>query len=288
MKKTLLSTLLIATLSLLGCNMKATSPDVVTSFYPLYFFAEQIGGNKSQILNITPAGAEPHDYEPTAKDVAAIQDSKLLILNGIGLETWSDSIQKNTNIEKTLIISAGEGLANQSDPHVWLSPPLAQKMVDKITDAFIQIDPANQAYYKTNSKALKMKLVDLDAEYKNSLKTCKQKNIVTSHSAFGHLAKSYGFSQTPISGLSPDAEPSAKQLAEISNFAKKNNVKYIFFESLVSPKLSETVANEIGAKTLVLNPLEGLSEEELSSGKNYFTEMQANLENLKIALECTK
>lgn len=296
MKKILLSTLLITSLSLLGCttepNPTGDSSDekisVVTSFYPLYFFAEEIGGNKVQILNITPAGAEPHDYEPTAKDIAAIQNSKLLILNGGSLETWSDNIKKNTDPKKTLIISAGENLGNQSDPHVWLSPTLAQKMVDKIADGFTEKDPANQAYYEANSKALKIKLGNLDSQYKNSLKNCKQKNIVTSHSAFGHLATSYGLTQMPISGLSPDAEPSAKQLVKISDFAKKNNVKYIFFESLVSPKLSETVANEIGAKTLVLNPLEGLSEEELSTGKNYFTEMLSNLDNLKIALECTK
>lgn len=296
MRNFLLSTLLITSLSLLGCTTEPTStgdsPDekisVVTSFYPLYFFAKEIGGNKVQILNITPAGAEPHDYEPTAKDIAAIQNSKLLILNGGGLETWSDNIQKNTDPKKTLIISVGEDLVTQADPHVWLSPTLAQKMADKIADGFIQKDSANQAYYEANTKALKMKLGDLDSQYKNSLKNCKQKNIVTSHSAFGHLATSYGFTQMPISGLSPDAEPSAKQLAEISDFAKKNDVKYIFFESLVSPKLSETVANEIGAKTLVLNPLEGLNEEELSIGKNYFTEMLSNLDNLKIALKCTK
>ncbi len=270
---------------------------VVASFYPLYFFSSQIGGDKANVTNIVPAGAEPHDYEPTAQDMAKMESSRLIILNGGGLEAWSDNIQKNIDAKNTTIITAGEGLTTQqvtedgetgTDPHVWLDPPLAEKMVDKIAQGFEQVDPANKDYYQSNADALKAKLNNLDVAYKQSLSTCKEKNIITSHAAFGYISTTYGLNQVPIAGLSPDAEPSPQQLADIVKFAKDNNVKYIFFESLVSPKLSQTIATEVGAQTLVLNPIEGLSDEELAQGKNYLTVMQDNLTNLQTALQCNK
>ena len=270
---------------------------VVASFYPLYFFSREIGGDKADVTNIVPSGAEPHDYEPTAQDMAKMESCKLIILNGGGLEAWSDSVRKNIDAKNTTIVVAGEGLTTQqvteggqteTDPHVWLAPRLAQKMVERIAQAFEQADPANKDYYQSNADSLKTKLGDLDAEYRRGLSTCKSKNIITSHAAFGYLATAYGLNQVPIAGLSPDAEPSPRQLADIAKFARDNNVKYIFFESLASPKLSQTIATEVGAQTLVLNPIEGLSEEEMSQGKTYFSIMQDNLTNLRTALQCTK
>ncbi|MBI5412262.1 zinc ABC transporter substrate-binding protein [Candidatus Peregrinibacteria bacterium] len=268
---------------------------VITSFYPLYYFAGQIGGDKAVIINIAPAGAEPHDYEPTAQDMAQIEDSQLVILNGLNLEPWGKSISQNTRSKNATIIMVGETLAiqpilkedkNSIDPHVWLSPVLAMQMVDKIADGFVKVDPKNASFYTANASALKLKLDQLDAEYKQGLGQCAQRDIVTSHAAFGYLAKTYHFNQIAISGLSPDAEPLPRQFARIVDAAKKNKVRFIFFESLVSPKLSEALANEIGAKTLVLNPIEGLSDRELAQGKNYFTEMEINLAHLQTALEC--
>lgn len=258
---------------------------VATSFYPLYFFASQIAGDNAEVYNITPYGSEPHDYEPTAKDIARIEKSKLLIINGAGLETWADKIKVELTNKNIPILIAGNTIANE-DPHIWLSPPLAKKEIYAILQGFITIDENNKDYYQDNANKLKLHLDELDQQYKNGLMTCVQKNFVTSHAAFGHLAQAYGLTQTSISGLSPDEEPSTKQLAEVADFAKKNNIKYIFFESLVSPKLSETVAVEIGAKTLVLDPIEGISEDDMKLGKNYFTIMEDNLKNLTIALEC--
>lgn len=270
---------------------------VSTSFYPLYFFAQNIGADKANVINITPAGAESHNYEPTAQDIITIENSKLLILNGEGLEIWANNIQQNINDKKTLIMRAGERLATQKllengnniiDPHVWLSPTLAQQMVDKIVDGFIKIDPSNSFYYEQNADTLKSKLKDLDSQYKQGLGNCSKHNIITSHAAFGYLATNYNFNQVPIAGLFTDTEPSPKQLINITNFAKKNNVKYIFFENLVSPKLSQTLAQEINATILPLNPIEGLTKDELNQGKNYISEMQNNLVNLQIALQCKK
>lgn len=279
---------------------------VATSFYPLYYFAIEVGKDRAKVINITPVGSESHDYEPTAQDVAIITNSKLLILNGTGFEPWYEKIKRDIVQKNIKVIETTQGLnlmegevedeekeeeredRNSKDPHVWLSPVLAGRQIEKIKDAFIEVDSQNKDYYSINAKDLQDRLIKLDKKYRDGLKECKQKNIVTSHIAFAYLAKEYGLNQVAISGLSPDEEPSAQQLTEVTKFAKENNVKYIFFESLVSPKLSETIANEVGAKTLVLDPIEGLSDDDIKQGKNYFTVMEDNLKNLKTALQCSK
>jgi len=267
---------------------------ITASFYPVYFLSKEIAGDKADVFNVTPAGAEPHDYEPTAQDMAKMENSKMIVLNGGGLEAWADNVKQNFG-NKAVIVVAGAGLTNKAtiengeqktDPHIWLDPVLVKEMANRILDGFIQIDPLNKDYYRTNAEALILRLENLDNEYRQGLADCKSRDIITSHSAFGYLAAAYGLNQVSVTGLSPDEEPSVQQLAEVAKFAKDNNIKYIFYESLISPKLSETIANEVGAKTLVLNPLEGLSSEEVSQGKDYFTEMENNLSNLKTALEC--
>lgn len=291
-----------ATIVFVFYNKKVSAPSesdgkttVTASFYPLYFLAREIGGDKADVKDITPSGAEPHDYEPTAQDIARIEKSRLLIINGGGMEAWADSIRQNINPERTSIVVAGEGLDTRklagegktaADSHVWLSPVLAGRMADKIAQGLSAADPANKDYYFANLSALRSKLDDLDQEYRKGLENCERKDIITSHAAFGYLAAEYGLNQVPIAGLSPDVEPSPQEIARIVKFAKENNIKYIFFESLVSPKLAQTIAAEAGVETLVLNPIEGLSDEDLAQGKTYFTEMENNLTNLKIALQC--
>ncbi len=260
---------------------------VTASFYPLYFFASEIGGDKAVVNNITPAGAEPHDYEPTPQDIAKIENSKLLILNG-GFEAWGDKIKGGLVGKGVVLVIAGEGLLTKSDPHVWLSPALAKIETQRILAGFIKVDPTNTSYYSKNEKELETKLIQLDQDYKKGLKDCVRRDIVTSHSAFGYLADAYGFNQIAISGLSPDSEPSSQTLVEIVNFVRKNDIKYIFFEKLVSPKLSDTIASETGAKLLVLDPLEGIPQDEIEKGADYFSVMRANLSNLEVALECQK
>lgn len=257
---------------------------VTTSFYPIYFLTTQIGGDLINVENLTPAGTEPHDYELTAQDIVKIKKSKLLVLNGGGLEAWDEKI--NMNVSGPIILSLSDELSDGKDPHIWLSPALAIKIAERVAIELIKIDPKNQLYYESNLSVLKTELINLDSAYKTELKNCQKKDFITSHDAFGYLAQSYGLNQVSIAGFSPEEEPSSKQLADVAKFARDNQIKYIFFESLVSPKLSETIAREIGAQTLVLNPIEGLSVEELNQGKNYLTEMKKNLENLKIALEC--
>lgn len=270
---------------------------VSASFYPLYFLAQEIGGDRADVKNITPAGTEPHDYDPTPQDIVRIQESKLLIVNGAGFEPWLDKIK--SDLSNTAVINTSEGVVLQEgteeheeesnkDPHIWLSPVLAKSQADKILQGYTELDPENGAFYEENAQKLKLRLDELDEKFRQGLNSCELNSFVTSHAAFGYLAREYNLTQVAISGLSPDEEPSAKDLADVANFVKENNIKYIFFETLVSPKLSETIASEVGAQTLVLDPIEGLSEDDIRSGKNYFTVMEDNLKNLQKALQCTK
>ncbi len=268
---------------------------ITTSFYPLYFFTSAIVGDKASVVNITPAGAEPHDYEPTPNDIAMIERSRIVVLNGGGLEAWGDAIRKNINPQKTTVVVAGEGLTTQTvieddkkiiDPHVWQSPILAKQMVQKILAAIILADPQNSEYYTEHAAALLSQLDALDQDYRSGLLACTRKDFVTSHAAFGYMASTYGLVQVPIAGISPDTEPSPKQLAGITQFVRDHKITIIFFESLVSPKLSQTIAKETGASTMVLDPIEGLSDEDLRTGRNYLTVMKDNLKNLQTALTC--
>ncbi len=303
MKKILILLLIVVLIGIglyLGIKNNGRSPSngkmqVTASFYPYYFFASQIGGNKAQVTNIVPAGAEPHDYEPTTGDLVAINSSKLLILNG-QVEPWGAKIQTDLKGKSTVVLVAGQGLFTQNvtdeagktsiDPHVWLSPTRAKVQVNAILNEFIVLDPSNKDYYFRNATKLLADLDKINADFKTGLVSCKKKDIVTSHAAFGYLASDYGLTQIPIAGLSPDAEPSLKDMANITNFVKTNGIKYSFLESLVSPKLSQTIANATGAQTMVLDPLEGLTPVALARGENYLTVMEQNLQNLKIALEC--
>lgn len=301
----IISLILFITVIFIGIKPKLTSTvststdhqlTVATSFYPLYYFASQIGGSKARVINITPAGAEPHDYDLSTYDMAQIDNSQLLILNG-GIESWGDKVKSALSGDHVVIVTAGNGLLSQSviengtgqtDPHVWLDPILAEKEVSAITSGFIKVDPQDTNYFRENEATLNNKLDQLDKSYQQGLTGCKKNSIVTSHAAFGYLATRYGLKQISVAGLSPDAEPSAKQLANIANFISQNQVKYIFFESLITPKLAQTLASETGAQTLVLDPIEGVSLDSQNQGANYFTIMQNNLHNLQIALECSK
>jgi zinc transport system substrate-binding protein len=271
--------------------------NVVASFFPLADFAKNIGGDYVTVTNITPAGAEPHDYEPTPQDIAKVYDSQLFIMNGNGVDAWGEKIQGDLEVKGVTVVKMSDTLASlknnspdepslQYDPHFWLNPINAEKEVNLITDALVKIDPAHKGEYNQNRDAYEKQLADLDQEYKTGLSMCKQHEIVTSHNAFNYMASQYGLTTLYILGLSPDEEPSPKAIADIATEAKQKGIKYIFFESLVSPKLAQTVASEIGAQTLELNPIEGFTDEEVAAGKNYLSQMKANLANLKIALQC--
>lgn len=280
-----------------GKTIQSGKLQVVASFYPMYFFASQIGGNKAEVFTITPASAEPHEYEPTTQDIAKVTDGNMLVLNGGKLESWGVKLRDQLSGSDVLVVTAGDGLANKNlsedgqtiqDPHIWQDPLLAKQEVSRIEKGYEKIDPKDAGYFRANAKKLEGRLDQLDQEFRQGLSTCRQKDFVTSHAAFGYLAARYGINQVAISGISPDQEPSSQKLAEIADLVKKEHIDIVFFESLVSPKLSQTMASETGAKTMVLDPIEGITQDGLRAGQNYLTIMRSNLAALQVALQCTK
>lgn len=260
---------------------------VTASFYPIYFFSSEIGGERAAVWDITPAGSQPHEYEPTAQDIARITQSKMFVLNGGMIDAWGDKIKDELKGNDVVVVHAGAGLTKSPDPHYWLDPVLAKEMAANIEKGFAQIDEKDTSIFKKNLRELDGKLDRLDAEYRQGLSKCGRSDFITSHTAFAYLAARYGLNQIAISGISPDEEPSSRKLTEIADLVRKENIKVIFFESLASPRLSETIAQETGAETLVLDPVEGISESSIKAGKDYFSAMRQNLVNLKKALQCT-
>ncbi|MEP7167175.1 MAG: metal ABC transporter substrate-binding protein [Candidatus Woesebacteria bacterium] len=267
---------------------------VVVSFYPLAEFSKEIGGNLISVTTLTPPGSEPHDFEPNAKDLIALQKAKLFVYNGAGLEIWLDKIGADVKAH-TSLINSSQGISlhtgntegqEMTDPHIWMDPVLASTQVENIKNGLIQVDPTHTTVYETNAKAYQQELMTLDHEFFTGLSNCARHEIVTSHNAFGYLAQRYGLTVQSVSGLSPDEEPSPKKLAEVVQFIRKQNVKYIFFETLLSPKLAQTLASETGTKTIVFNPLEGLTTDEIAQGKTYLSVQRENLAALKTALGC--
>ncbi|MGB8955390.1 MAG: metal ABC transporter substrate-binding protein [Tumebacillaceae bacterium] len=295
--KLAVGSVLAASLLTAGCGTQSADTGskklkVMTTFYPMYEFSKQVAGDLADVSVLVPAGTEPHDWEPTPKDVAQIATANVFVYNGAGFESWVDDVLKSADAQKTKVVEASKGIEliegtdehKALDPHVWLDPVLAQKEVQTIADSLAAADPAHAADYKKNADTYIGKLQVLDTTFKSGLSNAKHRDFVTSHTAFSYLAKRYDLTQEPISGISPEQEPSASEMKGIVEFAKQHQVKTIFFETLVSPKVAEAVAREIGAETDVLNPLEGLTEEERTSGLDYVGVMKKNLEALQKAL----
>ncbi|HEY5695683.1 MAG TPA: zinc ABC transporter substrate-binding protein [Candidatus Saccharimonadales bacterium] len=269
---------------------------VTASYYPLYDFAKNIGGDKAVVTNITPAGSEPHDYEPTPQQLVATQKSAVFIYNGATMEQW---VTKFLPDYKAVVVKASQNIplrqgtnengspdATTADPHFWLDPVLAQQIVKNILAGFIQADPSSSAYFTANANTYIAKLAALDSQFKQGLATCNQRTVVTSHAAFSYIGSRYNLNIVAIAGITPGVEPSAAKLAELSNLVRQNHINYVFFESLASPKLADTIAAETGAKTAVFDPIEGLTESAQQQGKSYISVQQQNLQNLRVALGC--
>lgn len=276
-------------------NQDGSKLQVTATYYPLYDFAKNVGGNKVQVTNQTPAGAEPHDYEPSPKAVAAAQESAVFVYNGGHMEPWAEAFVSDY---KNVAVKASQGInllpaedeehpdEQVQDPHFWLDPVLAQQIVNNIRDGLSNADPANKAYYAQNAREYNAKLARLDADFASGLETCTSRTVISSHDAFSYLGKRYSITVASIAGISPEEEPSAAKLAELSKLAKDQNIQYVFFESLVSPRLADTIATETGAKTLVFDPIEGLLEADQEQGKDYINVQRENLKNLRLALAC--
>lgn len=286
---------------------------VVATFYPLADFARNVGGDSVDVVTVVPAGIEPHDYEPTPQDILKTYEADIFLINGAGIDAWAEKIRPELEARGVKVLQMSELVTllpgsheeheeheteqgmyeeeheeSQYDPHFWLDPLLAEKQIQAIAQALSERDPLHQEEYHMQSNAYVIKLQALDVAYRSSLATCRLDTVVTSHNAFAYLAKRYGFKTISVAGLSPEAEVSPRRLAEIANIVREKGIRYIFFETLVSPKVAQTLVQEVGAQTLVFNPLEGLTEEERLAGVDYLAIMKTNLDNLVTALQCQK
>ncbi|MEV6306418.1 metal ABC transporter substrate-binding protein [Actinoplanes sp. NPDC051861] len=298
MRRLLPALVLLAALT--GCG--GTSSDdgklaVVTAFYPLQFISERVGGDAVSVSNLTKAGAEPHDVELNAGQVGEITEAGLVVyLHGFQ-PAVDDAVKQNAGdrafdaASAVPLLSAGDAdehadehseESGGTDPHIWLDPNRLATIADKLAERLGKADPDHAADYTARAAALHTELTALDGEFSKGLKTCAQREIVTSHTAFHYLADRYDLEQIGITGIDPEAEPSPQRLAAVAAEAKELGATTIFFETLVSPKVAETIAREVGAQTAVLDPLEGLTDENL----DYFTVMRTNLATLTKALEC--
>jgi zinc transport system substrate-binding protein len=261
---------------------QAASPKrVVAGFYPLAWAAEQIGGKTVSVENLTPSGAEPHDIELTPREVGDLQTADIVLYLSHGFQpaveqAVGDAKGKRVDILAGLRLRSGVGdETGDADPHVWLDPVLFGRVVSRIGTVLGR--PAGRVVKRLRA---------IDAEYRRGLAQCARRDFVTSHAAFGYLAARYRLHQIPITGIDPAAEPGPKKLAELVKLVKSRHIKTIFFERLVSPKLAQTVARETGAKTAVLDPIEGLTPAEAKRGASYVTLMRQNLQELRQALGC--
>lgn len=250
---------------------------VVAGFYPLAFAAEEIGGRRVRVTNLTPPGAEPHDLEVSPSDVAELREADLVLLLGRGFQPQLEDAAGDGDNVLRLLDTPGLDLRANGDPHVWLDPVRYERIVARIGLALGAQSAAN---------ALAKRLRTLDGAYRRGLSDCERSDIVTSHEAFGYLAERYGLRQIAITGLSPEAEPEPARLQEVVDLVRRRGVTTIYFETLVSPRIADTVARETGADTAVLNPIEGLTEAESARGDDYLSLMRENLAALRRGLGC--
>jgi zinc transport system substrate-binding protein len=293
---------------------------IVTTLFPLYEFSEAVAGDKANVSLLLPPGVEPHTFEPRPSDIVKIDNADLFVYSGAGLEPWAhDLIEGTGNLELSLLDASskvtliesddhGENDVHEGDedpiepmvtepgseedhgeydPHFWLSFDNDMKVVDAIADTLSQKDPANEGYYRANAETYKQRLADLDDEYRQGLSSCRQKEFITGgHNAYAYLAESYGIGYLSAFGISPDSEPTPQAIKEIADLTKEHGIGYVLFEELVSPRMAEAIAEQAGAKTMVLNPGHNLMKEEFDSGVTFISLMEENLKTLRIALEC--
>ena len=259
----------------------AAKPVIAASFYPLYDMTRTIGGEDVTVTSITPSGAEPHDFEPAADQLAAINQAAGFVYVGGVLEPWAD---KYAATQPTRLLQILPDATD--DAHFWLDPQLvAEDVVPKITTLLQMIDPANATVYASRANQYVGDLKQLDADFKSGLAQCRSRTIITSHDAFRYLAKRYNLEEVPIAGVSPEAEPDAASLAELTALVKEKAVTTIFFETLVSSRLADTIAKETGAQTAVLDPIEGIANEDQSQ-TSYIDLQRSNLDSLRRGLAC--
>ncbi len=300
----IISILLIGVIALLptGCTTKVTDDSeridepisVYTTLYVLEEFAKRIGGEEVQAVNLIPAGVNPHDYEPSARDITVVVESDIFIYNGAGMELWISNVLTNLRDTQVKTVNASERVqlmkvnhskhSSSYDPHTWLSPGNAILIAQEIRDALISIDPESKTYFNDNYQKLEQELIDLDESFKDSLADLQNKEFYISHAAFGYLAEANGLIQHYISGYIAEDEPSLNELKQLSERIREQGIEYILVDETESTKIAEVLATELGLDTITIYTIGSLSPEQVEAGLNYFKLMELNRQALLKAL----
>ena len=305
----------VGTVALVGCSSAAGADgaaadggglSVVASFYPLEWLSQQVVGDRASVSTLTPPGAEPHEFELTPQDVAAVADADLVVHLATLQPSVDEAVEQQAPdtafdagdfAELDLLYRPGheDGHAEDehaeddsdgtTDPHFWHDPMRMAAVGDALAERLGRLDEAGTAEYRANAHELRTRLEALDADFRAGLATCATRDVVTSHSAFGYLAEAFELHQVGISGLAPDEEPAPSALTDATEFVRAHGVRTIYFETLVSPAVAETVARETGAGTRQLDPIEGLTDR--SQGADYLELMRANLASLRAGQQCS-
>jgi zinc transport system substrate-binding protein len=296
---------LMAGATLAACSADRPRPPgvavrVVVALYPLQFVVEQVGGGTVAVKNLVQPGAEPHDLELSPRQVADVADADLVVYLGgfqpavdeaVGLEAADQSLDIGefvpllsapTQAGPAALAEPGETAADGMDPHLWLDPTRLALVAGAVAGRLSALDPAHATAYHASFAALRNRLSTLDVDYATALHDCARREIVVSHAAFGYLADRYRLNQVAIYGIQPEAEPTPQRLAEVATLARRFGATTVFFETLVSPEVAEAIAHEVGARTAVLDPIEGRPDGE----GNYLSAMRTNLHELVTALAC--
>ena len=293
---------------------------VYTTVYPLTYFTERIGAEHVEVQSVYPAGANEHSFEPTQQDMIKLAEADLMLYVGLGLEGFIGKAKDTLKDEKVQFIATSDSITDEeldaaagphedkheeevheeeaieddgheahdhgsTDPHVWMSPVLSQKLAASIKDSLIEQDPDNTEAYESNYEALVAELEELDESFVALSERVNNKTFFVSHSAFGYISEPYGFEQIAVAGLNSQNEPSQKELTEIVDLAKKEKIQYIVFEQNVSSNLTEVIQKEVGAEAVEMHNLGVLTQENIDNEETYFTLMEKNLQTLEIILK---
>ncbi|HVN97926.1 MAG TPA: metal ABC transporter substrate-binding protein [Syntrophorhabdaceae bacterium] len=276
-------------------------PVVVATLFTVYDFARHIADGRANVTLLLPPGVEAHSFEPKPGDMLKIADADLFLYTGKYMEPWVESVLRGADNKKLLVVDTSSGITlmqdsqefgerhspDAYDPHIWLDFTNAQKMVDNILKGLVQIDPENGDFYTQNAGAYKAQLEDMDKEYKDGLSNCKRDTFVHGgHFAFNYLAHRYHLHYVSAYAGSPNAEPSPKKMIELKKMIERDNVRYIYYEELITPRVAEVLARETGVKLLKLSGAHNISKEELADGKTFIDLMKENLKNLEVGLQC--
>ncbi len=256
---------------------------IITTFYPLYEFTKAVVKDNADVELFIPKGVEPHDWEPTIKDIERLKGFNILIYNHASFEPYIDSIKSNEDVSKGLtMVEVSNNLIKGNDPHVWLDPLLAKEQVINIMNAIISIDKVNEQYYRSNAESYIKRLEELDKEFKEGLRDCNVRKFITLHAAYAYLAERYNLEMITVSGIEPEHDVSPSKIREVIDTAKSYGIDVVYAEEGLDDRLINALANEIGARVLKLSPIEVADDE----GNGYIERMRYNLASLREGLGC--